>query len=759
MIYSASLNVPVKKALSDQAQSSNLAKICDQLKLDPDTTKMDVVILGPKDLIGPKAVKVKNSMASKHPDICVIYVYQKDAERDLIDCEYKKQCKKITPQEVRAAFEEFVGPHKVRQGKQRITSADFDAVPNIPSSNSATDLTGMEPGDDEFDTDMPDQIVKPNIFMQQAPTSVAHATSDDDDEFPSISHGNEESQSEVFDVYTRQPHGGHTGLLSTRPHVQNDEAFATPQSETTMQPSPTATVFQGIDTDADNLQLEQKPLESSPFIEHEFPQPTSMSVSEPSPTIENSLANVNSYEEWSLFKEHLNHRTVVESLIAENSEYVGLVNMLDVLDKRIETIWRDTVLSAEQKFEKIKAIGLEKSIVRATQNSINVDKVISIINTIILSAKRTVEEKLSNMDAAMYKLTTDKASMCDTSYIDRAIEDRTKTQLELLNLSRSIVDLYKSIDKLVVDEIKELDRKLPSSNAFINDMVKPIGTQIFTPANTASLANKLMKSLQENTLIASQLEESVNAVIDRLFQLCQKDEEIIRYQQNMINMLKAQHVEDVVIADTLLKKILRIYVGADNTGRSATAITWCGILSRRQNCLLIDLTGRSKFREYGITPMSLDDFLATRTEQQFLCVESNEILSPERLQDLITDLKSRLNYYPYVNVILAPEDTNGLDQLSEEALCVHYITDCSTSSIRTMHDVITQHKTKNIARKLITIDTPVSPLMIADSVGIDPTITKIVALPTVNAIRACALRHDRPYEFNDVIRVFEEAFK
>ena len=102
---------------------------------------------------------------------------------------------------------------------------------------------------------------------------------------------------------------------------------------------------------------------------------------------------------------------------------------------------------------------------------------------------------------------------------------------------------------------------------------------------------------------------------------------------------------------------------------------------------------------------------------------------------------------------------NGLVQLSEEALTVHYITNCSTSSINTLHEIVVNHKSTNIARKLICIDAPVSPLMIADAIGVDATATKIVMIPSVPSIRACALRHDRPYEFDDVVSIFEEAFR
>jgi hypothetical protein len=165
MVYTASLNVPVKKALGKQAVQSNLNKICEQITLDPDTTNMDVVFLGPRDLVGPKATKIQQVLRSKHPDICVIYLYNKSDEADLIDCEYKKQCKKISVNEVNEAFEEFVGQHKIRQGKQQISSADFDASPNVNlgqmPANSGYGSYGMS-GDDEV-------YLAPQSPIQQSP--------------------------------------------------------------------------------------------------------------------------------------------------------------------------------------------------------------------------------------------------------------------------------------------------------------------------------------------------------------------------------------------------------------------------------------------------------------------------------------------------------------------------------------------------------------------------------------------------------------
>ena len=77
MIYTAKLNVPVKKAFDKQAVQSTANKIISQLSMDPDVTNMDVVILGERDFEAPAtAQKLQKAIDSKHPDISVIYLYQ-----------------------------------------------------------------------------------------------------------------------------------------------------------------------------------------------------------------------------------------------------------------------------------------------------------------------------------------------------------------------------------------------------------------------------------------------------------------------------------------------------------------------------------------------------------------------------------------------------------------------------------------------------------------------------------------------------------
>ena len=100
MIYTASLNVPVKKALKKQVMQSTVNKISELMVMSPDQSNMDFVILGPVDVSGPRQAIITKALRNRHPDICVIYLYTKEAEAANVDIEYKWQCKKINDKEI-----------------------------------------------------------------------------------------------------------------------------------------------------------------------------------------------------------------------------------------------------------------------------------------------------------------------------------------------------------------------------------------------------------------------------------------------------------------------------------------------------------------------------------------------------------------------------------------------------------------------------------------------------------------------------------
>lgn len=764
MIYSSALNVKVKNAFRTTSMQSNIGKIASNLTMDPDITNMDVVFLGPEDAKGRKAPELISALNNVHPDICVMYVYTKDSDEGLFNVPYKHKCKRITEKELQAAFDKYAKDHMIRQGKGMTSSADFtvmtqkdEAAPIDPSIASAP----------KFD---------PNNIGRGLSNAVGEFEKARESQFrphfdPNAAN-NQQQQSQpeppTFDTTGPKPLGEsalHNLMetevgkgVDTEPEPVQEVVPVEPPTRQEFVPEPMDIPVPDIGSE---LKLDERPLDSNPRVslakEDEVPV-----APRKTPTVEDRvddyIKHVRNPEEWKMLTEHLRHDSIVSSLIAENAEYSGLVQMLDVLDQRIQAIYRDPSITVDDKFNQIKDIGMERATVRASTNSANVDKALSIISAIIVSAKNAVDEKVNNIDRAMYKIRVDRAYIEDTAVIDKAIGERSQVLIDMLNLGRDIVDLYKSISNLVTAEIEELDNKLPSANAFINNMVNPIGTEIFTPVNSAALANKMLEALRNHSVTVSQMEEKVNSLIEYLFELFNKDQEIIEYQREKIAMLTANRVEDFVVTPTLIKKVMRLYIGASNTGVTATALTWSGVLSRRGNVLLIDLSGEHKLEDYGIKPVPLKEFMDSYLERQLLCVSVDEKITADEVPTLIHSISQRLNYYMYVNVILPTNDLDVINQFAEDAKAIHYVTDCSTMSMATLKMVVDGNNVTNIARNLVTIDAPVSPLTIANNVGIDATMCKFIPIPKVPAIRACAIRHDRPFDYTDVVKIFEEAF-
>ena len=699
MIYVASLSRPVKKAMGSKAQLSTVNKIIERMSMDPEVGLMDVVLLGPQDAIGPNKEKLNTALANRHRDICTIYLYSKDNEKGLLECEYSFKAKKFVPTVIKEVIEDNVGAHKIKTGKLKVSTADFE-----------------DPHDEE------NNIAK-SIYNAVGSESIEPVTDIAEHNEPATESDDEQSFIDP-DNFLSPP------IPEEKPRVDLVTDYVVPDVEDPMPQIP-------LDTAA----MEPEPVKASDAV---FKN--------------NFIEDVKNVANFEIFKEMLNKNAIMNSIIHENSDYVATMSLLDALEQRIEEIFRDPTMDSTEKFEKIRDIGLNRSILQASQNSISTERVINIITAIADSAKNIVDEKIKSIDDMVCKIAIDRANMLSSVQIEKAIDARTETYVELLNLGRNLVDLYNSIDSLVNDTINDFDAKLPSKDAFINQMMKPAGPNIFTPTNSAELANALMQLLASKRISFSQLEDHLRTTCDLIGKYMEQSNDIIMYQKQQLDLLKANRVEDVIIAPTALKRVLKLYVGADNCGRSATAITWNGVLSRRQNTLLIDLTGRDKFEHYGIESISLDSFMAEKVEKQFCCVASDHILDSIELKALIDEMSLWLNYYSNVGVILAPEDTEGLNFLSEEALSVHYITDCRTAGMDELRTIIQQHTTPNIAHVLITIDAPISPVSIADDLRLDLSRLKIVSIPNMQQIRACAIRKQRPFDFTDVVKVFEGGF-
>lgn len=750
MIYSAKLAAPVKKAYGERCYGTNIQKICEQLSLDPEVSGMEACVLCPKDVAGIMRKKVQLAIEDKNPDVCIIYIYNNEKEANLVDTPFKKQVKKTTPDVVKDIVEDCMGNYLL-SAKKTVVSRDAKVTKTINSKpedvqvtagglkgglfkNKAAKKGNQEVGDElKYDVAL-DLWYKIDALGNQV--------------YINKKTGKEMTKMQVEARKTRIKQGSYK-LPKTLPEgVRPDPADAENVE------IPDDLVVGDIEEDDIPVNLGEPKEPEAPVVE----EPVKPNLEERVESdFERNLKEVSNFHDWGLFKEAMSKDAAIRQLLEENTTYQGVVQMLSVLDTEIKTTYYDKGLTSQQKFEKVLEIGNKRSTLMATHNDILARKVLDVIDAVTIGARRTVNDLLDEHRKSMEQITVSKEGLFDETELHRLVDMRSKAMCELLALVKSTIQLYQAMDLEVSDVILDMDKRLPSDNEYINEMVGS-AAEVLTPTNSMELARTMMRALQEKREAFVLMEEQVRKVIDSIRELFDRDEAIIQYQQHITQMLKAHRVEDAVIIDSVIKNILNVYIGQRGSGLTATALTWSGCLARRRNTLLIDLSNESKLGDYGEDVIDLDEFMRQRIDRP-LCVVAGTVPDVEALSELITELKTRLDYYAHINVILDSTQLEYAKVLAKESLTVNYITNCTKDNMEEMGNVYASVDVNNVAQKVLMVNPTIDVLKVAEYMNIDVTSTKCVSIPDVPKIKSCGVLQDKPYEYVGVRTVFEEAFK
>lgn len=754
MIYSAKLAAPVKKAYGERCYGTNIQKICEQLSLDPEVSGMEACVLCPKDVAGIMRKKVQLAIEDKNPDVCIIYIYNNEKEADLVDTPFKKQVKKTTPDVVKDIVEDCMGNYLL-SAKKTVVSRDAKVTKTINSKPEDVQVTagGLKGGlfkNKAAAAKKDNQEVGDELKYDVALDLWYKIDALGNQVYINKKTGKEMTKMQVEARKTRIKQGSYK-LPKTLPEgVRPDPADAENVE------IPDDLVVGDIEDEEDDIPVNLgEPKEpEAPVVE----EPVKPNLEERIESdFERNLKEVSNFHDWGLFKEAMSKDAAIRQLLEENTTYQGVVQMLSVLDTEIKTTYYDKGLTSQQKFEKVLEIGNKRSTLMATHNDILARKVLDVIDAVTIGARRTVNDLLDEHRKSMEQITVSKEGLFDETELHRLVDMRSKAMCELLALVKSTIQLYQAMDLEVSDVILDMDKRLPSDNEYINEMVGS-AAEVLTPTNSMELARTMMRALQEKREAFVLMEEQVRKVIDSIRELFDRDEAIIQYQQHITQMLKAHRVEDAVIIDSVIKNILNVYIGQRGSGLTATALTWSGCLARRRNTLLIDLSNESKLGDYGEDVVDLDEFMRQRIDRP-LCVVAGTVPDVEALSELITELKTRLDYYAHINVILDSTQLEYAKVLAKESLTVNYITNCTKDNMEEMGNVYASVDVNNVAQKVLMVNPTIDVLKVAEYMNIDVTSTKCVSIPDVPKIKSCGVLQDKPYEYVGVRTVFEEAFK
>ena len=727
MIYSFELASLLRKGFGrDKVFSSQINKICEQMPLDPEVSKMDTVVLSSKDLKGLNRGKVQTALLTKNPNVTFIYIWSKKGEEDLIDTPFKVELKKVTADSLYSAVNEIISDTLIKSGK--LNADDSDSAIAIPKPLKPKFKASRFGKKDEDEVEEAEEVI-----VKIDPITGLHYFNDD-----------------ITDEMIYCDEDGRR-LTPAEVQIAKDKLAMEKKEEAGSNDSNgDDDGFEDIDIDLDDDNntsgIEEKvalyPVKEAMIPKQEEEEVKEQPVINKSMELKNEIESIKSFNNWEALNDALQETSIFAELIANDADYNGTLKVLESLEVQMLDIMQNPRLSADEKFDKLLDLGRDKTTTKGITNSIMVDKLISIIHNLSAQvgsiAKGIVDKNYKAIDAAA---AVDRIVLDDTAN-NEVIDAAVKAEVSLLNTKKEIASLYSVMNKTVQDTTKGFTAGLPSENELINQIIG-MSDEYFTPKNTKDLFHKMLEALEENKSTFVQADESVNRLLDKLNDVAIKYREVIKYQSERILLLKANRVEDIVIMDTALKPTMQLFIGESGSGVTSTVLARTGVIARgAKNVVIIDLSRKAKFADYGIEAETWENFSENRVNREFICVTAPEIID---IDEILLHLKTRLDNYGSINIILSPEQISEAAMLAGDSLTLNFISDCTPRNMVVMQEAIgALSSISNIARKVVLVNPVQDPISCCRTLGVELGNTKLITIPYLPEMKECLVNKTHP---------------
>jgi hypothetical protein len=737
MIYSFELASLLRKGFGrDKVFSSQINKICEQMPLDPEVSKMDTVVLSSKDLKGLNRGKVQTALLTKNPNVTFIYIWSKKGEEDLIDTPFKVELKKVTADSLYSAVNEIISDTLIKSGK--LNADDSDSAIAIPKPLKPKFKASRFGKKDEEEVEEAEEVI-----VKIDPITGLHYFNDDitdemiycDEDGRRLTPAEVQIAKDKLAAEKKEEAGSNDGR-------EDDDGFEDIDID--------------LDDDSNTSGIEEKvalyPVKEAMIPEQEEEEVKEQPVINKSMELKNEIESIKSFNNWEALNDALQETSIFAELIANDADYNGTLKVLESLEVQMLDIMQNPRLSADEKFDKLLDLGRDKTTTKGITNSIMVDKLISIIHNLSAQvgsiAKNIVDKNYKAIDTAA---AVDRIVLDDTAN-NEVIDAAVKAEVSLLNTKKEIASLYSVMNKTVQDTTKGFTAGLPSENELINQIIG-MSDEYFTPKNTKDLFHKMLEALEENKSTFVQADESVNRLLDKLNDVAIKYREVIKYQSERILLLKANRVEDIVIMDTALKPTMQLFIGESGSGVTSTVLARTGVIARgAKNVVIIDLSRKAKFADYGIETETWENFSENRVNREFICVTAPEIID---IDEILSHLKTRLDNYGSINIILSPEQISEAAMLAGDSLTLNFISDCTPRNMVVMQEAIgALSSISNIARKVVLVNPVQDPISCCRTLGVELGNTKLITIPYLPEMKECLVNKTQPAMYPEIRGAF-----
>lgn len=457
---------------------------------------------------------------------------------------------------------------------------------------------------------------------------------------------------------------------------------------------------------------------------------------------------------------------IVKKLLEENNEYTAIEEKLKAYQQRIQAIMLDgSIPSLTEKLEKVRAISYDQAYYAAKGTTILEQRVEMIVNAITEKVREFVEEKNRSLDRIILEYSTSNtAPVIDFPMLSGLLDKRANIILDLALLNKEVKDVFIKMDKLTADVTSEVIKANTSATGVpaLDNVIELRGAHV-TLGEGVEVINRVLSLAVQTAEQFEGYDNTVRVMNDKIVALLKTDDAIIEQQSQIIKYLSSRDVEDAVVANTFIKKALRIFVGDAGVGRTFLPYAISKLRAKTSaNVLYMDLTGEDKLEDYGIHGMELIDWMNMIKEEQF-CVVRNRTLDMDEesmVQRLSNLLVKAADYYRVINVVVRPNQQLLIETLMQDAISINYITDMSSVNLTKTKKYIQETTTENIAQKVYLNKCSGCTENVVRKLGLEERLNvACVRFPYVPQIVDCALNGVDPVGVDCVEECLREVMK
>lgn len=504
---------------------------------------------------------------------------------------------------------------------------------------------------------------------------------------------------------------------------------------------------------------EQLPIEGAGV-----PAPTE----EPTNTIMDIGSNIkqrietSSVTEVSIMLQQMEATELVKDLIHSNSTYSGIEEKLLAIKDSIFAIWNDnSARSLDEKLVKIHALMHDKAFFRTTGDTLIEQRLEDIIDSVVNNCRSYVDSRTKAIHNLIME-TWGRFQQDSPAKLAGIADRRADIIAELYALQLEIGRIAQDCDRVIINTSNHIVKENLefSGDDEIDEHIKARGANVISSQSVAivakavDFATKLPDSFGE-------MEIAIRRERECLRQLFQIDEEFIEAQNAIIRKYETKNPTDHVIIQKLIKQVLHVYVGEENTGRTIIPYLISNQQSRTpRNVLLLDLTQESKYSSYGIPVIDYDDFVNDMRMEQLCVVQAKVPNDVVAAQQLMTVLLKAADFYGIINVVMTTEQNELFNIIAPDVRVVNYIVDTVPTHLDSIREYIRSINLDNVGQRIIVNKCNVAILPILRRLKMEnETDYQIVKISDIPAIADASLKGYDPSEIGSVNTTFKEIMR